>query len=416
MRLKNASMLKSMGIYTLSNVINAGIPFLLLPVLTNYLTTSDYGVLSNFNAMANIMIPLVGINLMSSVQIQYLKEDVSDRDYLSSGLRIVLLLSVFFTGILYLFADDLVRITGIPIYLLYFLGIYAVFNLTIEVLLALWRMENKAQYYGIFRISRTILEVSLILIFVIGFGYDFKGSIYGMMIAYGAGSLAALGILFKKKLLFGTYNNEYVRHVIKYGVPLIPHALSGIVIMFSDKLILTYYHGLSMNGIYSVGFMVGQVIGLAQNSFNQAWVPWAFSKLKEGKEADKLRLVKITYLYFIGIIVAVLFLWLIVPFIYEFLGKEFKAGMDLVLWIALGFAFNGMYKMVSVYAFYLEKTTRIAIASFGAAIVNIILNFVLIPDYGAQGAAISTLIAMILQFIYMWIISSRLIKMPWLLR
>lgn len=416
MRLKNVRMLKSMGIYTISNVINAAIPFFLLPVLTNYLSTSDYGILSNFNAMASIMIPLIGINLMSSVQIQYLKEEVNDRDYLSSGLRVVFALVVFYTGILYLFSDQLSRLTGIPDYLLYFLGVYAVFNLTIEVLLALWRMEDKALHYGVFRIMRTLIEVVLILIFVVGMGYNFKGSIWGMMIAYGVGSGVALLILWNKNLLFGRYKKDYVKHVLKYGVPLIPHALSGMVIMFSDKLILTHYHGLSINGIYSVGFMVGQVIGLAQNSFNQAWVPWAFSKLKKGDASDKLHLVKITYLYFIGILLAVFILWLIVPVIYEFLGKEFKAGMDLVLWVALGFAFNGMYKMVSVYAFYLEKTARIALASFGAAIVNIILNFVLIPEYAAQGAAISTLIAMILQFVYMWIISSRLIKMPWLLR
>ena len=99
--------------------------------------------------------------------------------------------------------------------------------------------------------------------------------------------------------------------------------------------------------------------------------------------------------------------------IYSLLGKAFGAGMDLVLWVALGFAFNGMYKMVSVYIFYLEKTMIIALMSFGVAIVNIILNFVLIPDYGMLGAAWATMAAMALQFIVTWMISARLMKMPW---
>ena len=162
--------------------------------------------------------------------------------------------------------------------------------------------------------------------------------------------------------------------------------------------------------------MVGQIIGLLQTSFNQAWVPWVFQKLKVGKKEDKLRMVKITYLYIIGILIAVFFLWLIMPVIYMFFGKDFQAGMDLVLWVALGFAFNGMYKMVSVYIFYLEKTMIIAFASFGVAIMNVVLNFVFIPEYGPQGAAVATMMSMGTQFFVIWFIASRLIKMPWLLK
>lgn len=416
MKLIRSRMVRSMGIYTIANIINAGIPFLLLPILTNYLSTSDYGVLSNFNAMVNLMIPFVGINLMSSAQIQYLKEDINNKDYLTSGFRFNMILALIFSGVIFFLNGTLSSLTGVPGELLYVLAVYALFSTVIEVLLAIWRMEDKAINYGAFRIGRTILELSLVLTFVVGFRMDFEGSIYGMIIAYTVGCLVAVVILFKKNLIFGAFRMDYLKHAINYGVPLIPHTLSGIAIMYSDKLILTHYHGLDSNGIYSVGFMVGQIIGLLQTSFNQAWVPWVFQKLKVGKKEDKLRMVKITYLYIIGILIAVFFLWLIMPVIYMFFGKDFQAGMDLVLWIALGFAFNGMYKMVSVYIFYLEKTMIIAIASFGVAIMNVVLNFVFIPEYGPQGAAVATMMSMGTQFLVIWFIASRLIKMPWLLK
>lgn len=416
MKLIRSRMVRSMGIYTIANIINAGIPFLLLPILTNYLSTSDYGVLSNFNAMVNLMIPFVGINLMSSAQIQYLKEDINNKDYLTSGFRFNMILAVIFSGVIFFLNETLSSLTGVPGELLYVLAVYALFSTVIEVLLAIWRMEDKAINYGAFRIGRTILELSLVLTFVVGFRMDFEGSIYGMIIAYTVGCLVAVAILFKKNLIFGAFRLDYLKHAINYGVPLIPHTLSGIAIMYSDKLILTHYHGLDSNGIYSVGFMVGQIIGLLQTSFNQAWVPWVFQKLKVGKNEDKLRMVKITYLYIIGILIAVFFLWLIMPVIYMFFGKDFQAGMDLVLWIALGFAFNGMYKMVSVYIFYLEKTMIIAFASFGVAVMNVILNFAFIPEYGPQGAAVATMMSMGTQFLVIWFIASRLIKMPWLLK
>lgn len=403
-----------MGIYTISNVLNAAIPFLLLPVLTHYLDTSDYGVLSNFNAIANLMVPLVGINLMASVQVQYIKDEVDNQNYLSTGLRLALVLTAVFSGILFLFGGYIENLIQVPKFFLYFIAVYALFNVVIEVLLAIWRMEDAAINYGIFRVTRTAIEISLVLLLVIGFGMNFEGSIYGMIAAYGLGCLVALFILMNKKLLFGTYDRSYLNHAVKYGVPLIPHTLSGVIMMYSDKLIITYYHGQSENGIYTVGFMIGQAIGLLQNSFNQAWVPWVFQKLKAGKENDKKRMVKITYLYVVGILLVVLLLWLMLPFIFKyFIGEKFGEGMQLVIWVALGFAFNGMYKMVSVYIFYLEKTMIIAFTSFGVAIVNIILNFVLIPKYGLQGAAVATMSAMGLQFIVTWVISAQLMDMPW---
>lgn len=412
----NAGIIRSMGIYTLSNVINAAIPFLLLPLFTRYLSTSDYGILSNFTVVSSVLIPLVGINLMTSIQVQYLKDDVDNRDYLTSVFRFNIFLGVLFTGLVVLFSDFVNGITGVPIEILYLMGVYALFHVTIEVLLAVWRMENKAINYGVFRITRTVVEILLIVLFVVVLQMNFIGSIYALLLSYGLGCFVAMILLYRKELIFGNYRKDYLSHAVKYGVPLIPHALSGMAIMYSDKLIVTHYLGLDTNGVYSVGFLVGQSIGLLQNSFNQAWLPWVFQKLRSGKEEDKLRMVKITYLYIVGILVAVVVLWLMMPLVFSLLGKEFRSGMELVLWIGLGFAFNGMYKMVSVYLFFLEKTKAIAMMSLGVAIVNIVLNFMWIPEYGVQGAALATMTAMFLQFVVAWIISARSIQMPWLLK
>jgi O-antigen/teichoic acid export membrane protein len=405
--------IRSMGIYTFSNVINAGIPFLLLPLLTSYLSTEDYGILSNFNALANIMIPLIGVNLMSSVQVQFLKEEVDFKAYVTTGFAFNILLTILFLAILAMFGSPISAMTGVPIYFLFLAGLYGLFNTVIEVLLAVWRMENKSWNYGVFRISRTMMEITLVFVLVILLRLDFSGSIYAMLWSYGFATMTAFMILFRKNMLWGTFRKDYLRHVTTYGIPLIPHSLSAVVIMYADKLILTQYHGLSANGIYSVGFMVGQLIGLLQNSFNQAWVPWVFQKLKGGIQEDKVKMVKITYLYFLGILVAVVVLWCILPYIYLLFGKDFQHGKEMVLWVALGFAFNGMYKMVSVYIFYLERTGIIALGTVIAALMNVSLSLTFIPHFGAKGAAYAQMISMFILFIVTWMISARLMKMPW---
>jgi O-antigen/teichoic acid export membrane protein len=152
---------------------------------------------------------------------------------------------------------------------------------------------------------------------------------------------------------------------------------------------------------------------LLQNSFNQAWVPYVFNGLKESNESLKLKIVKWTYIYFVGILLIALLFYLFTPVIFLFLGKAFHEGISVVLWISLGFAFNGMYKMVSVYFFYLDKTLAIAIISVLTAIINIAFVIWLVPRYAFQGAAFGTMLAFFIQFIGTWIWSTRIINMPW---
>jgi len=407
-------LLKSMGIYTISNVINAAIPFLLLPILTRYLTVEDYGKLSNFSALLFFVIPIIGLNLMSAVQVIYVKNHSGLKRYLSSGLFFNLFLSLFLTILFYFTRQSLSIATEIPVDIIALICIYAFYNNVIEVLLAVWRMEEKAKEYGIFRITRTCVELGIALTLIVIYRYDFRGSIYAISYSYGIGAIMALIILFRKNLFGFEFSLKDIKHLLFFGGPLIPHVLGSVSIMYSDKLMLTHFIGIETNGIYTVGFMVGQIIGLLQNSFNQAWVPWVFKSLKEKNSVNKVRIVKYTYIYFLLILVLVAILWLVSPLIYTIIGPSFYDGIAIVFWIALGFAFNGMYKMVSVYFFYKEKTGVLGALTFITAILNIILNFFFIPKYGFEGAAYATMLSMFIQFLATWVISSRIIKMPWL--
>lgn len=416
MNILKSKLAAALGIYTLSNVLNAAIPFLLLPILTDYLSPADYGILSNFNGIITVVVPFVGINFMAAVSLQYIKPEIDKAKYISTGLWILAFLTVLFSIILSVFTGYMEEKTGVPAKYIHLVGIYALFSNLMEVILAIWRMENKAVKYGIFRIGRTAVELGIALLLIVLYSWPFEGSIYAMYISYGLAAVITIIVLWRKQLIVFDFSKAYSKHIFRYGIPLIPHALSGAIMMYSDKLIITEYLGLSAAGIYSVGFLVGQIIGLFQNSFNQAWVPWAFQQLQENKPEMKLKMVKMTYLYFIGIIVFTLALWLITPLVFYFIGKDFKAGMDLVLWVALGFAFNGMYKMVSVYLFYAEKTMQIAWLSIGAAILNILLNLWWIPYWGVIGASLATMLTLFIQFICTWILSASLIQMPWNLK
>nr|WP_294858246.1 oligosaccharide flippase family protein [uncultured Fluviicola sp.] len=413
MKLLKSKLVRSLGIYTISNVINSAIPFLLLPLLTQNLSTSDYGVLTNYNSLISIIVPFVSFNLMSSLQVIYIKNRPGFASYVSTGLLTILALTLIFSVIFYFSASNLAKLTGVPEELVLFTTFYATYQNIVEILLSIWRMEEKAWSYGIFRILRTIVELSIATILIISFGLSFKGSIYALAYSYGIGAVVAIFLMYRQRLLVWDFKWKHVRHLFVYGVPLIPHVLGSVVVMYTDKLVITKYHGLSSNGIYSVGFMVGQAIGLLQNSFNQAWVPYVFKGLKSGHEVVKQKIVKWTYIYFIAIVLVSLLFYLCAPIIFSFLGKDFQDGIVLVLWISLGFAFNGMYKMVSVYFFYAEKTNYIAVISIFTAVINVFLVFWLVPEHGYSGAAIATMSAFLIQFLLTWLWSLKIVSMPW---
>lgn len=411
--LKNRRFLSAIGIYTFSNVLNSAIPFILLPVLTNYLSPADYGILTNLNGLINILIPFISLNLMTSLQVIFVKDKNELGNYISTGLSVMVLLSICFALFLLVFSGQLADLLQVPEEWIVLAVSFALYQNFVEVLLSVWRMEEKAISYGVFRVLRTILEITLALVLIVVNDLRFEGSILAMAYSYGIGAVIALIIVYRKGLIKWTFSRKHANYLINYGVPLIPHVLGSVMIMYTDKVLLTEYHGLASNGIYSVGFMVGQVIGLLQNSFNQAWVPYAFKSLRSGTATEKYKLVKWTYIYFIGILIITILFYFCSPIIFMVLGHEFKEGLSLVLWIALGFAFNGMYKMVSVYFFYYERTKFIGFISMASAAINVVLAILLIPHYSFHGAAISTMLAFFIQFLFTWIWSTKLVSMPW---
>jgi O-antigen/teichoic acid export membrane protein len=183
----------------------------------------------------------------------------------------------------------------------------------------------------------------------------------------------------------------------------------------TGRLFVTNMVGIADTGIYMVGAQVGMVIGLLQSSFNSAWVPWLFGELKKDDPAIKIKIVRITYLYnFLILLPCLLLIWIGPWFLSFFVGKDFSGASHIVGWIALGYAFDGMYKMVANYFFYIQKTYILAWITFFTAVVNIVSCYFLVRLHGTVGAAQGTMVAFLLSFLLTWIIAARMFSMPWL--
>ncbi len=406
---------KSFGIYIVSNVINAAVPFLLLPFLTVYLTPAEYGLVAMFQVLMNSLLPFFGFSLNASVSRQYFdKEDSNFSAYVTNALLVLLTGTAVFGGIFLLSGQFVEKFSDFPKAWLWSVVLFTFSQLLSEVLLTTWRVKNKAMNFGLFRIFRTGMDMGLSLYFVIVLKRSWEGRIEGQLAAMTFFAMIAIFYLYRGGYLTNAFNKKYYKDVVSYGLPLIPHMLGAIIITYSDRLFITNMVGMHEMGLYAVGYQIGMIIGLFQNSFNHAWQPWIFGRIKKDDEREKGSIVKYTYLYFVVILLMALILSMAGSFVVKVMtDSDYSGSTPFIAWIAFGFAFNGMYKMVVNYLFYLKKTRIIGISTFATATLNLVLNYVLITANGPVGAAQATTISFFVQFILIWYASSKAYKMPW---
>lgn len=415
--MNNKKLFKNISFFTFFNVINSAIPFLLLPILTTYLSPADYGLVDIFFNISLIASPIIGFSIVQSVSRYYFEEiDLSSFIstvfvvLLSIGLVIILLVS----GLTFLVDEFIVSFDFPPIIVVIAL-VYTLFSQIAEILLVYWRVSYQTVKFGVFRIAKTVADLGLSILLIVGFGMGWSGRVLPQItVALLFGGIAIF-ILYRKGLLRNLkVNKAYKKEALSFSSPLVFHTLGANLIGFSDRFFILFMLGLSDVGIYSVGYQIGMVIALLQNSFNQAWVPFFFEKLKQNVYAEKLRIVKITYSYFGFMLLLVLFFYFLTPYIYEyFIGSSFGSGAVIVFWILVGYAFNGMYKMLVNYLFYLKKTRLVAICTLSLAGLNLVLNYFLIQLNGIEGAAQATAITFFLLFVVLFIMSKKMYKMPW---
>ncbi len=409
------TLIKTASIYVFANIINSAIPFFLMPVLTRYLTPADYGIVAMFGVLVGLVSPFTGLNVHGAVSRQYVRRDYIDLpEYIGNCLVLLTASSSLVAAALWLGKETVSRLSYFPQTWLWAVVAVSVCQFVINIVLVLWRMQFKASAYGAFQIANTLANAVFSILLVVVFKQGWQGRVEGQVLATVIFAAISLVILINGNWVKLRYNREYLVHAFKFGAPLVPHALGGFLLTMTGRVLVANMVGIAETGLYTVGYQVGAIIGLLENSVNQAWAPWLFDRLKRGGQEEKVRLVKVTYAYFLGLLAVALLLSVSAPWFLRFwVGKEFAGSVAFIVWIALGYAFNGMYKMVVGYIFYAEKTYILAWVTFITAAANLVLSYLFIRLNGAVGAAQAMTVSFFLSFIGTWVLSAKVYPMPW---
>lgn len=397
---RGSKFLKDIGVYAIGNIGSKIITFLMVPLYTYFVhDTSDFGYYDLCLQVCLLLIPFVTLQLRDGA-FRFLLDcdDVTQRQrivtFVSRTLVSTLLLSVAVTLVIALF--------GQVHYLGYVLGLLIAMSLQ-EVYSQVFRgLGNNRAFVAVGIMTALGIGVFSI-IFVAGMGWGIKGIFLANILA----RILAL-VIVESRVRLITSNTSWKldsrqvgRDIIRYTLPLLPGSLCWWLTGSSDRLFITHFLSLDVNGVYAVAIRFTGIISTLAIIFYQAWQETA---ILQYNSPDRNRFFSKMFNGYIFLLAAILvgyvFLlkvnygWLVADQYSESLNYIYPLGVSAVIFAIAAF-FDMGYQCA-------KDTKRTLPAIVLAAIVNVVLNFLLIKPLGVYGVIATQLISYIVLVIYRW--------------
>ncbi|RYL93931.1 lipopolysaccharide biosynthesis protein [Sporolactobacillus sp. THM19-2] len=391
---KESTLLKNTFIYSIGNFSSKILVFLLLPVYSYYLSTQEYGYFDLIISTVSLLVPLISLQVVDGLYRYLLGANsyVGRAKVISSAVSIIIINLLLF-DIAFLFLNLYVGIKyGLLICL--YLNSVILQNLFLQISRGL----RKNIIYAFSGIVTTLMNVLLNILFIVIFHFNVTGLLSSITIA----NIVGILIIQSKINVFSYIRGKYIdyrlrKKLIKYSIPLIPNLLNWWVMNVSDRYIITIFIGMSANGIYALSNKFPSILMMLNNIF---YLAWQESAITEFNSSEKNKFYSTIFNSFIKIQFSCLFILLAwTPLIiFSLFNSDYQASYLYIpfLYIAVTFsAFSSFYgtgfqsSLETIKAFY---------SSIIGCIVNIVGNLIMVPFWGIQGAAISTMLA----FLSMW--------------
>jgi O-antigen/teichoic acid export membrane protein len=271
-----------------------------------------------------------------------------------------------------------------------------------------------------FTAVQSAVNVGLIYLFL-RFGYSLNGVITATIVASLLFHLTLLFIILKQ-IGFKLPGFSRLKLFLSYGLPLTPTSAVLWIISSSNRYLISYFIGVTATGIYSAAYNIGWYTVFLITPITRLLFPTISKSYDEQNLVETRKYLKYSLKYFLMIAIPSAFGLSILakPILQVLTTSEFVTGNTIVPFIAFSGVLSGVYE-ISVFIIHLVKKTRLVFMLLAiSALLNIVLNIVLIPRMGLTGAATATLVAYGIVCILILIVTRRYLKfelsMPFILK
>lgn len=390
--------IRQSAIYGLSRISLKFVSFILTPVISIYFTVGEYGVLDRFERFWQIVLAISLFGMETAILRWYtLTEDKAKRKSLIFTILVFLIgVNLLLIGAGYFFSDKLS-------YLIFDTVIYgnivkltfliACFEALLVVPLTLLRAQNKPGSYLIITISAAVISMLMQLYFLFYTDNKLEGIFISKFTAPALVFIILIPFIFK--YVSFTFNKEYLIDLVRFSFPLMLTGIVSTLLNSVNRFILGFIGDPDEVGLFSLASNISGILTFVLISpFQLAFNAIFWQKLKDSNSA-RFYTKSMTYsfiLYTWGALV----LSLVTPYIIKLYiptNPTYWAAAELVPILSFSLIFYGMLVILYMSFHHSKRNDLIFYLQTMALILNIILNYILIPEYGMFGACFSTFIS-----------------------
>ncbi|RJQ23909.1 hypothetical protein C4565_10535 [Candidatus Parcubacteria bacterium] len=420
----SSRLLKNTSIYILGEGAILVSSLVSFPILTRLLTKSDYGILSLITLSVSLAESLFSFGLGHAIQRFYSDHmDKGDVDLFHSTSLIAAVSAGIIGSILTLGASKFLSMFNIISDEIFFVSQLAALLTLIRIIIRIFgsflRAQELSKKYVILSISAKYSGMFLAIILI----HEFELGINGFFIGLLLGELVVI-LLYLKLFLSSfvvrplVYSHKLTIDMIKYGFPMVLSGLAMNLLNLGDRYIIGYFMTTADVANYSVPYNLCMYLqGTIVTAFQFAMVPSILKSLKTVGEVNAIFQIKNIIKMYCFISVPLFFGIITVgEDIIVFLASEkYRSDEILIPFIMAGVFFSGLHTPLTIGLLIYKKSIVLLKISILAALINMIMNILLVPVLGLVGAALSTLISYVLFVSLGAFASSKLLKImiPW---
>ena len=383
--------------FTICNVLQRGIQFLATPIYTRVLSPEEYGMYSIFTSWLSIMTVLASLNLSGGVFYNGLIKYEDDKYRFTSSVQVLGSIATIIVFLIYsLLYPYLEGFIGLS----YTLSILMFLVILINPAFQFWSVQERIQYRYrsliVFSICNALLIPVIGIASVVYFDLGYIGVIWGYVI----GNCLISAYFYVKNLLIGksVYVKEYWNFSLRFSLPLIPHYLAQILLGQIGKIMVNYYLGIALAGVYTLAYQIALIMNLLITGINNALVPWMYRTLKN-ESYSEIRIGTLKLVLIVVLCTSVLMI-LAPEFILFFGTEKYMQAKWIIPPIMFSTCVTFVYCIYGTVLFFFEETKKVAWATTSGALVNIIINFFMIPKYGLVAAAYAMAIGYVVMYFF----------------
>ncbi|MBU5480146.1 lipopolysaccharide biosynthesis protein [Blautia sp. MSJ-19] len=396
--------------YTFANYFIKGLSFITLPIYVRLMSTTDYGNFNTYVAYEAMLSVVLGLALHASLKNAKIRYNSKSEfgNYMAACIQMGILSTaviVVLANMLYPMLADLLDLTRFVFNIL-LIQSYAAALLTLYNSYVSLEYKYKS-YFAVSLINAvSTTGISIFLIITWFSGNRYIGRVIGNAVpAIIIGICIAIYFLCESKNGL-KFDGEKWRFGLTFSLPLIFHGVSQVVLNQFDRIMIKSMTGAANAGVYSFAYNIYNLVFVTSASLQNVWGPWFYEKMIERKH-DLIRKKGNSFAF--GMMLFIAEVLLMSPELVGVLGTEdYASSVFYIAPLVVSGYFAFLYNLPAQIEYYYEKTNYIAGGTCVAAILNIIMNYFGIKQFGSIAAAYTTLIIYLVYFLIHYCLSVKI--------